>query len=65
MTSDTVFEVDDKQVAYARTFSDAVLGTCFWYENSNGLVEIAANQAHVDDLLSLTVGSPLSIVQDA
>ena len=59
MTSDSVFEVDGKQIAYARTFSDAVLGACFWYENSNGLVEIAVNQARADDLLSLSVGSPL------
>jgi S-adenosylmethionine hydrolase len=27
----------------ARTFSDRPPGTAFWYENSNGLVEIAVN----------------------
>jgi S-adenosylmethionine hydrolase len=28
----------------ARTFSDRPPGTAFWYENSDGLVEIAVNQ---------------------
>jgi len=30
----------------AGTFSDRQLGTAFWYENSNGLAEIAVDQGH-------------------
>ena len=46
----------------ARTFSDRPPGTAFWYENSNGLVEIAVNQGRADRELGLTVGMPIEIV---
>ncbi len=39
-----------------RTFCERQPGTLFWYENSLGLVEIAANQARADQLLGLRVG---------
>ena len=40
----------------ARTFSDRPPGTAFWYENSNGLVEIAVNQGRADRDLGLAIG---------
>jgi S-adenosyl-l-methionine hydroxide adenosyltransferase/DNA methylase len=46
-----------------RTFSDQPLGTAFWYENSNGLVEIAVNQGRADRELGLAIGSPIEIVE--
>jgi S-adenosylmethionine hydrolase len=46
----------------ARTFSDRPPGTAFWYENSNGLVEIAVNQGRADRELGLTIGIPIEIV---
>ena len=46
----------------ARTFSDRPPGTAFWYENSNGLVEIAVNQGRADHGLGLTIGIPIEIV---
>jgi len=46
----------------ARTFSDRPPGTAFWYENSNGLVEIAVNQGRADRELGLTIGMPIEIV---
>ena len=45
----------------ARTFSDLPIGTAFWYENSNGLVEIAINQGRADRALGLSVGTPVMI----
>jgi hypothetical protein len=45
----------------ARTFGDLPPGTAFWYENSNGLVEIAVNQGRADLDVGLAVGSPVSI----
>ena len=48
----------------ARTFSDVAVGSAFWYENANGLVEIAANQARVERLLGLQVGDPVALVND-
>jgi S-adenosylmethionine hydrolase len=46
----------------ATTFGDRPPGTAFWYENSNGLVEIAVNQGRADHALGLAVGSAVSIV---
>jgi S-adenosyl-L-methionine hydrolase (adenosine-forming) len=46
---------------HARTFSDRPPGTAFWYENSNGLVEIAVNQGRADRELGLTIGIPIEI----
>jgi S-adenosylmethionine hydrolase len=46
----------------ARTFSDRPPGAAFWYENSNGLVEIAVNQGRADRELGLTIGIPVEIV---
>src|SRR6201993_5297758 len=45
-----------------RTFSDRPPGSAFWYENSNGLAEIAINQGRADRDLGLAIGSPVEIV---
>jgi S-adenosylmethionine hydrolase len=45
----------------ARTFSDRQPGTAFWYENSNGLAEIAVNQGRADRELGLSIGVPLKL----
>jgi S-adenosyl-L-methionine hydrolase (adenosine-forming) len=46
----------------AKTFSDRQQGTAFWYENSNGLAEIAVNQRRADHELGLSIGVPVEIV---
>jgi S-adenosylmethionine hydrolase len=46
----------------ARTFSDLPVGTPFWYENSNGLVEIAVNQGQADRELGLAIGTSVEMV---
>ena len=46
----------------ANTFSDLPSGGAFWYENANGLAEIAVNQGRADRALSLTIGSPVTIL---
>jgi len=45
-----------------RTFSDRPAGAAFWYENANGLAEIAVNQGRADRDLGLAIGSPVEIV---
>jgi hypothetical protein len=45
-----------------RTFSDRPPGAAFWYENSNGLAEIAVNQGRADRDLGLAIGVPVEIV---
>lgn len=47
----------DRKIECARTFSDVQEGAFFWYENANGLVEIAVNKGRADSVLGLTVGS--------
>ena len=47
----------------AGTFSDRPPGTAFWYENSNGLAEIAVNQGRADRELGLAIGTPVEIVE--
>ncbi len=45
-----------------RTFSDAPAGAAFWYENSNGLAEIAVNSGRADAELGLVVGQSVAIL---
>ncbi len=45
----------------ARTFSDRPPGAAFWYENSNGLAEIAVNQGRADRDLGLSIGTAVEI----
>ncbi len=46
----------------ARTFGDLPPGGAFWYENSNGLAEIAVNQGRADRGLGLSIGSPVGFL---
>ena len=46
----------------ANTFSDLLPGGAFWYENANGLAEIAVNQGRADRVLGLTIGTPVTIL---
>jgi S-adenosylmethionine hydrolase len=50
-----------QSLGYARTFSEAPPGAAFWYENSLGLVECAANQASAATLLGLRVGDSVAL----
>ena len=54
-----VFVIDDNRIQNADTFSSVAHGALFWYANSMGLIEIAANQARACDMLGLSIGSPL------
>ena len=48
-------------IPHARTYGEVPVGQLFWYENSNGLAEIAANRARAAEILNITVGSPVGI----
>jgi S-adenosylmethionine hydrolase len=45
-----------------RTFSDVPVGEAFWYENANGLAEIALNAGRADTAIGLTIGSSIAIL---
>lgn len=53
------FKVNGREVKWARTFAEAPEGAPFWYENSNGLVEIAVNRGSAALQLDLHIGTPL------
>jgi len=64
LPSDTVLQVAGKRCFKARVFSDVESGTMFWYENANGLAEIAVNQGRADQI-GLRVGMPVSMSLEA
>ena len=61
LPAEAVLEVAGRRLERARTFSDVPVGTAFWYENANGLAEIAVNRGRAADLLGLGLGSDVGI----
>lgn len=57
----TVLRFSRTDVKSARVFSDVENGAPFWYENANGLAEIAVNRGRAD-AFGLTVGTPVTVV---
>jgi S-adenosylmethionine hydrolase len=45
----------------AATFGEVAPGVAFWYENANGLAEIAVNQGDAANALGLSVGVPIGV----
>ena len=48
--------VNNQSLSYARTFSETAIGEAFWYENANGLIEIAVNQGRASEYLRIKTG---------
>jgi hypothetical protein len=63
LSADTRLVIGGRTLSQARTFSDRNTGECFWYENSNGLIELAANLAPIGELLHLKPGESFQIEQ--
>lgn len=55
-------DVAGQRMTYRRTFGEAAPGEVFWYVNSLGLVELAANGGNTAKLLGLAIGDPVAIV---
>ena len=55
----TILEVQGTPCRYCRTFAEADPGQLFWYENSNGLVELALNLGNAAADLGVHLGSPV------
>ena len=53
---DALLAAGEHRLPYARVYSDVDAGKAFWYENSQGLVEIAVNCGHAAKLLNLSIG---------
>jgi S-adenosyl-L-methionine hydrolase (adenosine-forming) len=54
--------VGERRLSYARVFSAAPDASPFWYDNSQGLVEIAMNRGSAARELGLEVGTPVAWV---
>lgn len=53
--------VRGQRLSRQATFEKVVPGSAFWYENSNGLLEIAVNRGRADTVLGLRLGDPIAI----
>ena len=53
---DAVLAIGERRLSYARVFVEAAAGEAFWYENSQGLVEVAVNCGSAARLLQLKIG---------
>jgi len=51
--------VAGRSFARARTFAEVAPGAAFWFENANGLAEIAVNLGRADVLPGIQVGAPV------
>lgn len=58
---DAVITVAGRQLHHAFTFGAVAAGSAFWYENANGLVELAINQGSVARELGLAIGIPVGV----
>jgi S-adenosylmethionine hydrolase len=54
--------IEDECLTWARTFSEVPAGQGFWYENSNGLMELAINQGNAATRYQLRPGTRLQVV---
>lgn len=57
---DAALAVAGRLLPRARTFSDLPVGAPFWYENANGLAEIAVNRGRADRMLGIGVGDAVA-----
>lgn len=64
LPSEATLEAAGRHCSKARVFSNVESGTMFWYENANGLAEIAVNQGRADHI-GLKVGMPVSLSPQA
>ena len=61
LTRETRIRVAGQSLGRAHTFSDLAPGTLFWYENANGLAEIARNRGRAVESLAIGIGEPVEI----
>jgi hypothetical protein len=59
--ADRILKIGKHRLRYRRVFAAAPEGQGFWYENANGLAEIAVNQARADKVLRLRLGDTIEI----
>lgn len=63
LDEESEIEVGQYVVARAKTFSDVPKGRAFWFENSNGMVEIAINMANASKTMGIQPGDKISVAE--
>lgn len=58
----TLVQCGEMVIPHGATFSDVSKAEPLWYENSNGLIEIAVNQGNAAQRLGLSIGSAVCLV---
>ena len=61
LSNKKIIRIHGQTLLAARTFSEVDERSCFWYENANGLLEIACNQGNARDILQLQIGDTFTI----
>lgn len=62
LPAEAVLRAGGRRLSRTRTFGDVPPGAAFWYENANGLVEIAVNRGSAAADLGLAVGQPIVVL---
>jgi len=62
LDTNQIIAAGEQQLYWARTFAGVAKGQGFWYENSNGLVELAVNQGRADEILRLKIGDAVTLL---
>ncbi len=57
-------EIAGHRLDFARRFGDCPEGTAFWYENANGLVEVAVNRGDAARMFGSGVGDGVRLILD-
>jgi len=57
---EALLALGERRLRYARVFSEAPDAAPFWYDNSQGLVEIAMDRASAARELGLRIGTPVA-----
>jgi S-adenosyl-L-methionine hydrolase (adenosine-forming) len=61
---DVVLRANDRCFQPVTTFGDAPAGTAIWYENSNGLAELAISEGSAAGSCALAVGTAVSVLEE-
>ena len=62
INKDLSIKIKEHEIKYAETFYSVNEGECFWYRNSNGLLEIAAREKSAAEILELNIGSEIALL---
>lgn len=63
LSTDDELSIGGKTLRWARTFSDVSPGEGLWYENSNGLAEVAVNRGRASDLGRARIGEKVTVTR--